>query len=426
MSERTPPSIEDAPGLVWRERKDRWVATWQARTDLVKVGFMPQTVRLWDGIEPTELEANLIAAQCQRLQGEMRLFSQQGGYVVEKETLTLGDLINKYQTDPASRHLKKRYHVRMTHEDCFKRIAVHGKIELKDIRPKHLILWYDEWSANGEHIAMGASMMGHLRTMFGFGAVVLEDEHCERLCVLMKDKHLAVPKGEPREEAITVEQATAIRNKARENGLLSIAIAQALQFDLILRQKDVIGEWVPLSEPGLSDVTSKRIGGKWLRGLRWEEIDQNLILRHATSKSAKGRGKSKKELVVDLKLAPMVMEELAHLRAKNGGVLPTKGPLVIYEGTCAPYEAGIFRRKWRSIARQCGIPDTVYNMDSRAGGITDGEDAGASMTQLRDAATHSNVGTTEGYARRRKKVATAIEVQKIRLAARNKAWSTDD
>lgn len=419
------PEIKEAPGLVWRPRKNGWVATWQARTDLVAKGFMPQTVRLWDGIEPSPFEAEMIASQCQRLQAEMLTFSREGGYVAEKPTLTLGDLINKYQTDPASRHLKKRYHVRMNHEDSIKRIAVHGKKLLSEIRPKDLILWYDEWSGGGEKISMGAAMMGHLRTMFGFGAVVLEDEHCERLCVLMKDKHLAVPKGEAREEALTFEQATAIRHMARRCGLHSIAFAQALQFDLILRQKDVIGEWVPLSEPGISDVTSKKMG-KWLRGLRWEEIDANLILRHATSKSAKGRGKSKKELVVDLALAPMVMEELEHVKAFNGGVLPTKGPLILYEGTEMPYEAGIFRRKWRKVARMCGIPDTVYNMDSRAGGITDGEDAGADMGALRDAATHSNIATTERYARRRHKKAMAIEVQKIRLAARNKSGTADD
>jgi hypothetical protein len=33
-------------------------------------------------------------------------------------------------------------------------------------------------------------------------------------------------------------------------GWHSIALAQAIQFDCALRQKDVIGEWVPESEPG--------------------------------------------------------------------------------------------------------------------------------------------------------------------------------
>ena len=41
MNERTPPRIEGAPGLVWRERKKMWVAYWQARSDLVKRGYAP-------------------------------------------------------------------------------------------------------------------------------------------------------------------------------------------------------------------------------------------------------------------------------------------------------------------------------------------------------------------------------------------------
>ena len=44
----------------------------------------------------------------------------------------------------------------------------------------------------------------------------------------------------------------------------------------MLRQKDVIGEWVPRSEPGPSDIWNSD-GEKWLRGLRWQEIDGNLI-----------------------------------------------------------------------------------------------------------------------------------------------------
>jgi hypothetical protein len=42
---------------------------------------------------------------------------------------------------------------------------------------------------------------------------------------------------------------------------------------------------VPLSEPGISEVIVR--GQKWLRGIVWQEIDENLILRHVTSKKQK-------------------------------------------------------------------------------------------------------------------------------------------
>jgi len=68
-------------------------------------------------------------------------------------------------------------------------------------------------------------------------------------------------------------------------GRPSIALAQAFQFELMLRQKDVIGEYVPIAEAGISDLQVD--GLKWLRGIRWEEISEDLVLRHITSKRQK-------------------------------------------------------------------------------------------------------------------------------------------
>src|SRR3954465_13441337 len=101
-----------------------------------------------------------------------------------------------------------------------------------------------------------------------------------------------------------------IRTVARNHfGWYSIALAQALQFELLLGQKDVIGEWVPVGEPGESDVVREEEGHeeegqKWLRGLRWSDIDKNLILRHRV-------GSSGRRIEVDLRTAPMVLEELS-------------------------------------------------------------------------------------------------------------------
>jgi hypothetical protein len=51
------------------------------------------------------------------------------------------------------------------------------------------------------------------------------------------------------------------------------------------------------------------------------------------------------------------------------------------------------------MANAVGIPKGVYNMDSRAGGITEASDAGAPMEHIRHAATHSDIATTQGYSR---------------------------
>jgi len=181
-----------------------------------------------------------------------------------------------------------------------------------------------------------------------------------------------------------------LRAKAHEMGHHSIALAQAFQFECTLRQKDVIGEWVPLNELGTTEVIDQRYEIKWLRGIRWSEIDEDLILVHETSKK-------NKEITVNLRLAPMVMEELALL-----GERPTIGPLIVEERTGLPWRNHFFRRKWRDVARACGLPDTVKNMDSRAGAITEGTDV-ASIEDVRHAAAHSNSSMTARYSRDREK-----------------------
>lgn len=395
MSDHKPPKIEDAPGLVWRPRKDGWVAAWQARTDLIKAGYSPQSARLWAGDELTKIEGEHIASQCRRMQSDMLLFAKDKSYVVANNpTLTIRDLVQKYQTDRVSGYHKKRYAVRKNHDIALRRLVLeHGDHAIAEIKHRTLLVWHQDWSDNDRKISIAHSFMGHLRTLFGFGATILEDDQCERLCVVMHKMKFKM--AEPRNERLTAQQVIAHRVKAHKRHWDTMALAQALQFELMLRQKDCIGEWVPVSEPGISAVVGPK--GKWLMGLRWEEIDENLILRHKTSK----RGK---DIECNLTLAPMVMEELAlHVQTPIAKLtrdsLPATGPLIICEVTGYPYTTAEFRRKWRIVADEAGIPKTVRNMDSRAGAITEATEAGIPVEHIKHAATHSDISMTQRYSR---------------------------
>lgn len=403
------PKIEDAPGLVWRPRANGWAATWQARTDLVKLGFIPKSVSLWDGVQPTEVEAKNIATQCRRLQSEMLMFSRNGDFSVPDTVSNVRELINKYLNDPTSGHSKKRYGTRVNHENVLKRIQKsHGDESIANIRHKTLVIWYDEWSEEGEKAAMGHSFMAQLRSVFGYGMRILEDKECERLCVVMNGLRLPGG-GEPREEAMTADQAIALRNKAREIGYFSMALAQAFQFDLMLRQKDVVGEWVPMSEKVVTDVIHPKKKLKWARGLRWESISDDFILTHVTSKKGK-------KIQFDLKLAPMVMEEL-NILIKFLGERPKTGPVIVLESTGLPWSAVMFRQRWRIVAKICKIPDNVQNRDSRAGAISEATELGAELEHVKHAATHSNISMTEKYSRLKDK--KIQNVQLIRMKNRN-------
>jgi hypothetical protein len=188
-----------------------------------------------------------------------------------------------------------------------------------------------------------------------------------------------------------------------------MALAQAFQWDCMFRQKDVIGEWIPLEEREVSDVIHRRRKLKWVRGLRWEMISDDFILTKVTSKKGK-------KIAIDLKLAPFVVEDLKILIDFLGGK-PAKGPVIVLESTVQPYSAEFFRQTWRKVARICKIPDNVQNRDSRAGAISEATEAGAELEHVKHAATHSNINMTERYSRLRDK--KIRNVQLIRLEKRN-------
>lgn len=422
-----------APGLVWRRRKDDWVATWQARTDRVADGYRPKTVRMWEGSAPSEAEALEISTRCQHQQFDMLTW---GRDLPEPEppqpdhfTGSLRSLIHCYKTDADSPFQKNRFHVRQNRDSLLRRlIKQHGDVPVSEIKARVLLAWHKDWSADGK-IATGSAFIGQLRALFSFGATLLEDPDCERLCGVMHKMRFQGAK--PRSVRMTAEQAAAIRATARDHfGWYSVALAQAFQFDCTFRQKDVLGETVPLSEPGLSDIIVA--GRKWLRGIVWQEIDESLILRHVTSK--------KQKLVqIDLKLAPMVLAELQILVGSeplvhvdettkkmtvNRALLPPSGPVVLNDVTGMPWSPNEYRRKWRLVATKAGVPKNVWSMDSRSGAISEAIEAGAPIEFVRHAATHSDVSQTADYDRTQAE-ATA-KVMKLRMEARNKAKPGND
>ena len=423
MDKLPPKMAQEAPGLVWRTRKKGWAATWQARSDLVAKGYLPKSVLLWKGAEPDDTEAMHIATQCQHYQAEMLMWSRGAELPPTAFRGTLKSLIYCYRIDADSPYQKNRYHVRQNRDSMLRRIDIrHGDVLLSEIKARVLLGWHKDWSMDGKRLATASSFIGQLRALFSFGATLLEDPDCERLCGVMHKMRFQGTKA--REVSVTADDANAIRAKAHWRGWPSIALGQAFQFDCTLRQKDVVGEMVPMSEPGISAVM--RDGKKWLRGIVWQEIDENLVLVHITSKK-------NKKMTADLKLAPMVLEELQKMVGDdplivvdeitkkvtvNRNLLPTSGPVILNEITAWPWSGNEYRRKWRILARLAGIPDNVWNMDSRSGAISEAIQAGAPIEFVRHAATHSDVSQTADYDRGQAE-ATA-KVMKLRMESRNK------
>lgn len=408
----TPPKIENAPGLTWRRRKAHWEARWQCRTDLSVRGYEIKSQRLWAGVEPNETDVAYIQSQCEVLQSAMLIWGRGGVPQVMTFDGTVRGLIYAYQQDKDSTYRKLEYKTRV-HYDVLCRCLdkdIGGWI-VADISARNLLGWHGKFVEAG-HIPMGHACVGMLRTILTFGSTILADKTCREVRLLLHD--MKFPMGRARNSILTAEHVNLIRAEARRRGKGSIALAQAFQFEFMLRQKDVIGDWVPLSEPAPPTET---IWGnaKWIKGIRWEEISASMMLKHITSKR-------KKEINVDLRNAPMVMEELdLAFPGWNGNRanLPAKGPIIIDEKVSVPWFSQEFRRHWRFIATACGIPTTIKNMDSRAGAITEALGSGALMEDVRKSATHSDSKMTQRYSRG--DADSAAEVAKLRAASRNKS-----
>jgi hypothetical protein len=95
------------------------------------------------------------------------------------------------------------------------------------------------------------------------------------------------------------------------------------------------------------------------------------------------------------------------------------GPVVRCEKTGRPWKQRLFAQTFRGIARTCGIPDDVWNMDTRAGAVTDAYDKGAQASDAMDLATHKQLSTNRRYDRSRMIKTGRVSV--LRFGTKNEA-----
>lgn len=316
----------------------------------------------------------------------------------------VGGLIDCYFNDPASPFVKKtiEYPTRQNYTALCKAVRAEiGHMRIRDCDGRFLQDWFDR-TANEGKIPMAHSKMGMFSTLLSFGGSILDSEECRRLSTIRSK--MRFPMAKPRTERITYEQVVAHVAEAHLQGYASVAFADVLQFEGILRQKDAIGALVPKDEKEHSDLIVGEF--KWVRGARWNELDDNLILHHVTSKK-------KKMVHISLRDAPLVMQELRRI-AKIGAdeeltrdMLPADGPLVVCEETGLPWQSYEFRRAWRQIANEAGIPKNVFSMDNRAGGVSEAIDAGVPPDHVRQAAAHATMQMTAHYTRNQQHASTS-------------------
>ncbi|MDA9408028.1 hypothetical protein [Bradyrhizobium sp. CCBAU 45384] len=260
---------------------------------------------------------------------------------------TFKSLIDNYCSLDESSFHNVKHSVQQNYLRSFRRLKKDiGSERVAECSAQRIQSLYDSiWAADGK-VAMGHDMIAKLRLLATFGSTVLNDDGCIRLSTILGNMRFAVAKGDG-QPRFTRDQARALRIAAREHfGWDSIALAVALLFEVPkLKQVDVLGEWVPLSDPTKSDIIKG--SEKWVRGLRWSDLDDDLVLHRVSPRS---RREQQKEQQFRLSRSQMTMEEINRVpEAKRNG------PMVICEFSGLPWSGNEFRRKLKIVAEKAGV-----------------------------------------------------------------------
>lgn len=310
-----------------------------------------------------QLRTMIATEQGNRTPPPLLPISLSSGNPQPQSALTWRQLAEQFKSSEHSPYRNLKFTTRDFYDGLIRRVLQdlgEGR-RVADMSTKEAEGLFDMWNAAGK-TSMAKSLTGMVRNLVNFGSKVMTDPECARLSVpFHRMRHLSRPGLQPKVGSLTKEQAKAIIQKAHERGYPSIALAQAIQFECGLLQRDVIGEWVPIKNPDeIRDSDIVVDGRKWARGLEWSNLNR-LILTHRAGRAAK-------EVEIDLSHKELVLDELLRL----GNSRPTKGPMIVHERTDLPYEGNQFRYFWRVIATDAGIPKSVKNMDNR-NAVRDGE-----------------------------------------------------
>lgn len=387
------PSV-DAPCLEWNRVGGKIIPRWRARRSAIRAGYQPTTVYLDPAMSHEEL-----AERCRALQAHMEAWlaagNKRGAAVFDG---TLGSLLEMYASDEDSPYRDLKYSTQQAYADDIKilRNAV-GARRINMLTGQDFRRWYNNLRQPAkpgapERLRRAHGVMTMLRIVLGYGHQ-LGLPNCGRLKDILSEMRFKTARA--RDAVITYQQAVAFIAKAHELGRPEMALGQALQFEGTLRQIDIIGEWVP-------DAMCR--GGRWTNGLIWQDMLPDYVLRKPTTKTGR-------IAEIDFREYPLALAELERVPLER-----RIGPVIKDSRTGKPFRPGRYSRRWREIATVAGIPSNVWNRDSRAGGVTEGADAGATIEQMRRHASHASGSTTERYSRKTQESNRAVA--RLRVAHR--------
>jgi hypothetical protein len=424
------PQRGEAPGLK-RGRNNRlyWVAAQVTRDPM---GYPDRVVPL-----PRDATEDELARLCHEHTAGLRAWiteqkAQEPSLTLTRYDGTVLSACRIYQEHPLSPFHRVKHNTRKTYTKDLRLIESSvGRRLIRNVTVLDVRHWYDEWRKpvaqepdpltgktpppGPDRVDRAHDAVAMFRTVIYFNAALRRPD-CKVLAAELE--RVRFEKGGARQQEFTYAHASAFIQTAlkfdREGIMppgraLNVAIGTIAQFELLLRQMDIIGEWA--SKRAIrklpAGVTTLELGDEiWVGFFTWEKI-AGWRWRMKTSKS-KYRSAADFDLTKHSLLLPLL--EAVPLGERTGAVV--KGAKGL------PVRRDMYARWFRQIARAAGIPDDVWNMDTRAGGATEADEAGATIEAIQSALTHDRPDTTQRYIRRghSKKIGLVAEARGLRRA----------
>lgn len=270
--------------------------------------------------------------------------------------------------------------------------ATAGHLRFRNVTIPLVQSWYVDWRSadfdgDDEHIKRAHEGVSTFRQMVYFLAAMRRYEGVDKLAAELQ--LVSFEKPTARTQAVTYAQAQAFcaaAEKMAELGkmaperALDMQIGLMAQFELILRERDVIGEWAKKHDKRRLPVGITVIehgDDAWAGYFTWE----NFHGWRWVMKTSKSR-----------------YREVGDFRLQNYGLLfpllervPRErriGAVIKSPDGILPMSARGYYDSYRRIAEFAGFPKDLWKMDSRAGGATEADEAGAAFTDIQGAMTH--------------------------------------
>ncbi|GLO70288.1 hypothetical protein MACH17_18050 [Phaeobacter inhibens] len=373
-----------------KHRKDRGTYFWRPPKKYLDAGYAVKTYAL-PGCKGDGLDYDR-ARQCRALTREM--LEWYDGETNGRQPGTWGWLIARYKHDQFSGIHEVRPTTRADYLKALARVEnAIGNVLIEETNYERMMTWRRSMQEKGRSVHYIKKWFTHWGLVNSHG-IKIGELKCRELKIIREEMRLKNPAS--RSTCISRDQVNAVVAEADKRGQCHVSLSVLIRFEFMLRGVDVVGQWEDANgrEGGIQD------GGKmWVDGLTWDMISQDLS--SLTKVISKTRDSLPEPYVYDLRNTPDIQRRLSKVPKER-----RRGPVITLPNGRPP-KNGVVTRAFKQIIRDLKLPEELQIRDTRAGGISEAKGM-VDPYSLRDAAQHTQVTTTDRYARNRSETANKV------------------